>query len=451
MGLILLQFIALTATVVFLTYVVLILVPFTRRKPTSSGNHERFSWHLFVPALNEHAVIAETVQRARADFPFAHVWVIDDHSDDDTAQIVDALTADDDHVHLVRRRPPAARTGKGAALNAGYAALNTWLGPGCRREEVIVGVIDADGRLAPDALDQVAADTAFGTPEVGAVQIAVRMENRGRLGPDDAISMLGPRFSRWLVRMQDMEFMTTIAAMQMLRGHTGSVGLGGNGQFSRLSVLDDIAMAYDEPWHGALLEDYELGLHVLLTGHQNRFIYDTHVEQEGLTRLRRLMTQRTRWTQGTMQCSTYLGDIMRSPHLSNAAVVESSYFLITPWLQTVGVIVWPLLFAVTVFAATTYAGGPLGFVGDFWPLITITLCFGILPFALWGPVYRRAVEPRLSRTRSWLLGVSYTGYLYYTYLTTWRAAARVFLGRHGWAKTRRNAEVRAVVPEEAHV
>lgn len=445
MGLILLQFIALTATVAFLTYVVLILVPFVRRKPAARGNHERFAWHVFVPARDEQAVIAETIARTRADFPVAHVWVIDDDSDDDTGRIVEALTADDDHVHLVRRRLPDARTGKGAALNAGYAALNAWLEPGCRREEVIVGVIDADGRLAPDALDYVAADAAFGTPEVGAVQIAVRMENRGQLGTNDAVSKMGPRFSRWLVRMQDMEFMTTMSAMQMLRGHTGSVGLGGNGQFSRLSALDDIAETYEEPWHGALLEDYELGLHVLLTGHENRFIYDTHVEQEGLTRLRRLMTQRTRWTQGTMQCSTYLGQIMRSPHLSNAAVVESSYFLITPWLQTLGVVVWPLLFAVTGVAAATYPGGPFVFLGDFWPLAMITVFFGIVPFALWGPIYRRAVEPQLSRPKSWLIGASYAGYLYYTYVTTWRAAARVVLRRRSWSKTRRNAELHSAV------
>ena len=71
--------------------------------------------------------------------------------------------------------------------------------------------------------------------------------------------------------MQDLEFRTTIAAMQMLRIRTGSVGMGGNGQFTRMSVLDDIGTQHGLPWHDALLEDYELGLRALLSGHQNRY------------------------------------------------------------------------------------------------------------------------------------------------------------------------------------
>ena len=77
--------------------------------------------------------------------------------------------------------------------------------------------------------------------------------------------------------MQDIEFRTAIAAMQTLRVQTGSVGLGGNGQFTRLSVLDEIAQRAGCPWHGALLEDYELGLHVLLAGYENRYVDETYV------------------------------------------------------------------------------------------------------------------------------------------------------------------------------
>ena len=56
--------------------------------------------------------------------------------------------------------------------------------------------------------------------------------------------------------------------------------------------LDEVRAKYGWPWHNALLEDYELGLRVLLSGYENRYVHDTYVAQEGLTSFRRLITQR---------------------------------------------------------------------------------------------------------------------------------------------------------------
>ncbi|PZS13536.1 MAG: multidrug transporter [Pseudonocardiales bacterium] len=440
MGLTLLEFVALFVTVMFLSYVVMILLPFLRRPRTEPGDSAEFEWHFLIPARDEEAVIATTMGRCRADFPRAHLWVVDDASTDRTAALVAAAAESDSHVHLVRRQLPDARTGKGHALNSGYRALDEWLPSWSDRTRTIVAVLDADGRLAPDALSYVSSASVFGEPKVGAAQIAVRMENRDDLGQVAAVSRAGRRFSRYLVRMQDMEFMTSMSAMQLLRERTGSVGMGGNGQFSRLTALDEIARRYDQPWHGALLEDYELGLHILLVGYRNRFVYDTYVEQEGLVSMRRFIVQRARWTQGTMQCSAYIGDIIRCPNLSNAGVVESCYFLITPWLQVIGVVLWPVLLLLTLLKAADYPAGPGAFVGQFWPIVGLALIFGALPFVLWGPVYRRNVEPGLSRTRSWVLGAGNAAYLLYTYLSTTRALTRVVLRRQGWDKTRRNTE-----------
>ncbi len=58
-------------------------------------------------------MIGATLARCRTDFPHANVWVVDDDSEDDTAAIVLAAAAEDPHVHLVQRRLPDARTGKG--------------------------------------------------------------------------------------------------------------------------------------------------------------------------------------------------------------------------------------------------------------------------------------------------------------------------------------------------
>jgi cellulose synthase/poly-beta-1,6-N-acetylglucosamine synthase-like glycosyltransferase len=441
MGLVLLEFVGLFVAVVYMTYVVMIVLPFLRRKRTVPGNHNYFQWHLFVPARDEDSVIEMTMARCRADFPTAHVWIIDDASTDRTAAIVAETEAGDPHVHLVRRVTPDARTGKGAALNAAYRALDAWLPADADRTRAIISVIDADGRLARDALDYVSSDTVFGDPAVGAAQVAVRMENRDDLGDLAPSSRLGRWFSRYLVRMQDLEFMTTMSAMQLLREKTGSVGMGGNGQFSRLSALDEVARRYQQPWHGALLEDYELGLHILLVGYHNKFVYETRVEQEGLTMVRRLLAQRSRWTQGAMQCSSYVADIVRSPNFTNAGMVESCYFLLNPWLQVLGVILWPTFLVLTTLQALHYPGGLGSFVENFWPVALLAALFGAAPFIMWGPIYRRQVEPSIGWFRGWLLGIGNALYICYTYFATPRAVVRMLRGRHGWAKTRRNAEL----------
>jgi hypothetical protein len=59
-------------------------------------------------------------------------------------------------------------------------------------------------------------------------------------------------FGRTLVRLQDMEFRAPIAAIQLGRRTTGTVGLGGNGQFTRLSGLIEIARGADGPWRAGV-------------------------------------------------------------------------------------------------------------------------------------------------------------------------------------------------------
>jgi cellulose synthase/poly-beta-1,6-N-acetylglucosamine synthase-like glycosyltransferase len=435
-----LQALSLFSMVLFLGYVATIVVPYVRHPSDEPGDASSFEWHIFIPARDEEVVIAGTVTRLLRDFPATHVWVVDDASEDRTAQVVLEL-ARDPRAHLVQRHLPNARTGKGDALNAAYDALLDWLPTDHNPERVIVGVVDADGSLAPDVLDLVAGARVFGDQKVGAAQISVRMSNRLGRADGAARSVLGARFAGFLVRMQDLEFVGTISAMQMLREKTGSVGLGGNGQFTRLSVLNTLAAHHDAPWHGALLEDYELGLHILLAGYQNRFVFGAEVEQEAVESVRRLVAQRARWAQGAMQCSRkYLTPILQSRHLSAAGALEAAYFLVAPWLQLFGVLYWPSLYAVFAVKAWSFPGGPLAFAQAFWPLAVVTLMTGVLPFVVWGPLYRRVVDPKMGLVRSLLLGLGYSAYLAYSYPTTLRAFGRTLAGRTGWAKTRRNAE-----------
>jgi cellulose synthase/poly-beta-1,6-N-acetylglucosamine synthase-like glycosyltransferase len=436
------QALAFVLLVVFLSYVSVILVPFLRRKPDPEGNPGDFIWHVLIPCRDEDVVIGHTLKLLRKQFPQAHVWVVDDHSDDNTAGIVEAAAGQDDMVHLIRRFRPAARTGKGDALNVAYRTLNEWLPAGTDHDKVIVLVVDADGHLAENAFRQAAGSLAFGDPEVGAAQTAVWMTNVDdpALKSGKGFARVKHAFGRYLVLMQDMEFRTTIAAMQSLRRHTLTVGLGGNGQFTRLAALDAIARSEGQPWHGALLEDYELAIHIMLGGYKTVYMHDTHVSQEALPSLRRLMTQRTRWCHGGMQCSVYLKRIFESPYFSNLGAIESSYFLIQPFVQVIGLLLWPTLFITMVAQGSMTMGGFLSWLVSAWFVIPLIIVTSVAPFALWGPVYRKQSAPHKNFFTGILWGIGYWLYMYQNYVSVLRATHRMITGRHGWAKTRRNNE-----------
>jgi cellulose synthase/poly-beta-1,6-N-acetylglucosamine synthase-like glycosyltransferase len=450
---------ALVLVVLFLCYLSAIVRSYFRGKPAASADVDAFGWHMFVPCRDEEAVIDQTIERLRTAFPVAHVWVIDDDSDDATADIVTGWADRDSFVHLVQRRRPFARTGKGDALNSAYYALNAYLAeqrprprprrPAPRprfvdRAATIVCVVDADGHMAANALQQVSGPAGFGSPRCGAAQITVRMRNRDERTPRPGRGRLANAFSRYLVRMQDIEFRTAIAAMQALRVRTRSVGLGGNGQFTRLSVLDEIARQAGQPWHGALLEDYELGVHVLLAGYENRYVDTTYVSQEGVTDLRRLLTQRTRWSQGNIQCVKYLPEIIRSRHFGSAAVVEAAYYLLLPFIQLIGMLIWPVVFVYAIHSTTVGADGFVGWLGNAWWFLSLMVLLGLVPFAMWGPIYRRKCEPQVSWWRSVMWGLGMCLYVYYLYVSVTRAFVRLALRRSGWAKTRRNSENLAI-------
>ncbi|QXC59677.1 glycosyltransferase [Aquihabitans sp. G128] len=288
----------------FLAYVAAIIVPFLRRRPVVPGRAEDLDFHVFVPCLDEEAVIGATIRRIRASFGSLHVWVVDDASADGTLAVVEALAAKDADLHVVRRRRPEAQQGKGEALNSAYRELDAHLrSGGCseeQRQRTVVTVLDADGRLDHDALSVLASASVFGDPTIGAAQIRVAIANTEA----DVVEGTGWRDrwrnarAHWLLRCQDIEFQTSIAAQQTLRLVTGSAGLGGNGQFTRLSVLDRIVAAHGGPWHGSLLEDYELGIHTILAGARTTYVHDTAVRQQALPTVRPFLRQRTRWAQG---------------------------------------------------------------------------------------------------------------------------------------------------------
>lgn len=444
------QGVGLVMGITFFTYVVMIVVPYVRRTPIPPGDSLALEWHFMVPCRDEEAVIGGTIEYLRTTFPHAHVWIIDDDSDDRTADVVRFMRRGrgrvDRHIHLVQRYRPYARSGKGDALNAAYHALWTWMGRHADADRAIVVVVDADGRPAPNCLDVCAADHLFGDPAVGAVQVKVRMINRGV--PDPGSRGLRKQFGMLLVRMQDMEFRTAISAIQLSRKHTGTIALGGNGQFTRLSALDSIAGEEGLPWRGSLLEDFELGVHLLTAGWKTGYSMDTYVDQEALYDPRRFLTQRTRWGQGVLQCIRYVPKIWNSPHLSTVGALEMLYYLAQPWMQLIGSAIYPVPLVLLLIEAIRQPAALAAWfgAGGAWLPFTIYALLGQLPFLIWGPIYRARCERQTSLLRCIGYGMAYGLYVFSFYITTWRAFIRLVRGRNGWAKTRRNTEVTGTGP-----
>jgi len=417
----------------FLIYVTSIVVPFLRHRPAVPGDDNEYEWHFVVPCLNEERVIEQTVARLRADFPHSHVWCVDDASVDNTSRILRRLADRDLHVHVVTRRLPHAQLGKGPALNAAWRAVVDWLGNGVDPDRVIVGVVDADGLLDPECLRALSGPKYFGEPAISAVQIQVRVSN-GDLAAEGASPA-----SRVLIRMQDLEFTTVIAAIQMLRHNVGSVGMGGNGQFTRLSALNLIAGEFGQPWQDALIEDFELGLHVLLTGGRNEYCHETWVSQQGPATFARLVRQRSRWGQGAMQCARYLNPVLRSPNISTGAAVEITYFLALPWLQILGDVIYLIALVALIYSSFTVPGGPLHWLleAGAWQLIPLFLVFGLGPLFIWGPIYRRRNAVGLSRWKAAVLGLANWPYLFVHHCAVWWAFTRTIRSRNDWKKTER--------------
>ncbi|MDG4767030.1 glycosyltransferase family 2 protein [Solwaraspora sp. WMMD406] len=420
--------------VTFCAYVLSIMIVYLRRKPASAGDPDEFDWHLIVPCRDEAAVIGETVRHLVDTFDSATIWCVDDGSVDGTREILETFSGLD-RVRILCRTPPKARQGKGAALNEAWAAIRSAARNDAAAGKLIVGVIDADSRLDVECFAKLAGSQYFGDSTVGAVQVEVRMV---QCGSTRSAAVSHSRWGRMLIRLQDLEFRAPIAAMQELRRRTGSVGMGGNGQFTRLSVLNEIAESYGTPWHGALLEDFELGLHVLLVGSRTEYCPEAWVEQEALVTARHLLRQRSRWAQGSMQCARYFPAIMRSRHVRNSAAVEITYFLAAPWFQLVGTVTYTACLGVLVYYIRNTSDGAAGWwTRGGWGVIPLIVIFGILPFAVWGIAYRVRCAQSISRSTAIGIGFCHWVYSYVQCVAVWMAFVRLLRAKSDWQKTAR--------------
>lgn len=403
----------------FLLYVCAMFLIGRRREPATGAAAQDLFFVFVLPCLNEELVLDASLRRL---FTFAgDNWValvVDDGSDDATAEIATRYAGD--RVWLLRRSAPNARQGKGAALNAAYQHVQQWLADSGRSSDrVILVVLDADGRIETDALTTVA--PLFADPRVGAVQIGVRMYNRD---------------ASLLARMQDMEFVVYTEIFQRSRTRFGTAGLGGNGQFTRLSALESLGQG---PWSDQLTEDLDLSVRLQAANWLTRFTPKTFVSQQAVTRLRPMLRQRARWFQGHLQAWSRIPLLIGSP----ASVGRTVTVLFT---LTIPALLLMITFSVVAFFSTLALfalGDPTAqdlFVRN-GPAVALwyLLAFGLVP--VYAYVYRRAAGGRIGVLRTLLYAYAFSIYAYLWLPTGWWAVGRQLWRRRNWVKTLRAADM----------
>jgi cellulose synthase/poly-beta-1,6-N-acetylglucosamine synthase-like glycosyltransferase len=383
------------------------------RRDGVGAREKDFLWVFVVPALNEEVTIADSIARLQQTHAtHAVVLAIDDGSDDGTGEILAGIA--DDRLHVLTRTAPHARRGKAAALNDAYRYLNSSIltDPAYARwtpQQVIVAIVDADGRLDPSA--PTSAGMHFADDRVGGLQVLVRIYNRR-----------SP-----LTWAQDVEFTAFGRLFQAGRAWWGTANLGGNGQFTRLAALD----AVDDgsgPWRNTLTEDQDLGVRIIQAGWANAQDNDATIHQQGLNSLRRLYRQRVRWAQGNWQAFSLLGGVGR-PSLPPVARIDSVFYLLTPLLQLL--MGTSFLISVAMWALDI---GPRSVT--VWWVLALFLALSLGPTIA---ILLLRQGPWHSRLLGVLLVVPYTIYSWIIFPVLAASLLRQALGRNSWAKTPRES------------
>jgi cellulose synthase/poly-beta-1,6-N-acetylglucosamine synthase-like glycosyltransferase len=424
---VLMWFLLAVTLLTFATACVLIVVARSelrrQRRDVCTALEDEYLWVYLVPALNEDVTIADSVHRlAAVEATHKVIVVIDDGSDDGTPGVLAALRREVPALTVLRREPPNARLGKGAGLDNAWQLVHdeVMTDPryaGWPPEKVVVGVVDADGRIQPDAPRIIAGVLA--DERVGGVQVLVRIYNRGT----------------YLTWGQDVEFGVTAFVHQLGRSSWGTANMGGNSQYMRLATLDDVAGTQDlppgigrGPWRDRLTEDQDIGVRAIHAGWRGAQTVLTWVDQQGVTDVRRLLRQRVRWAQGAWQCV----GMVRQAHKARTGALgrlDHYVYLVMPILQ----LAMGLGLLLSAFFLV-FRGVP--FYSGWWPTLVFFLAVGILPgFA----ALLVTAEPGRLRVPRAVLGL--VPYIVYTWLL-WPAIpialVRETFGIRGWTKTVRN-------------
>ena len=245
---------------------------------------------VLLPAHNESMGLLPTVADIKSQLqPGERLLVVADNCTDDTAAV--ALTAG---AEVIERLDPI-RIGKGYALDFGirHLSLNP---PG------IVVVIDADCRLAGDAIDQLATTcTMTGRP----VQALYLMTANEKSPINHQVAQFAWRVKNWIRPLG-------------LKALGLPCQLMGTGMAMPWDVVRSVDLA-----NGSIVEDLRLGLDLARAGHLPFFCPSARVSSEFASSAKGAKIQRARWEQSHIQTI-----LIAAPRLAWRAILQRNWGLL---------------------------------------------------------------------------------------------------------------------------
>lgn len=277
--------------------------------------------YIMMPALNEANQIEATVSRllrAMSPLPCKTTLIIINDGSDDGTDVKLQRFAGNNRVHILTRKLPHAREGKGKALNDGLKWITTQTHD---FKQTVVGVIDSDSKPSFKILLNIF--NGFTHSNYDLLQTGISISN----------------IHNFLTLMQEFEFGVPNFLQQIIRMGWGSAIASGNGQFMTLEMATQIK------WNNSLLDDLEFSINGLLHGFNGGFLANTFMPQEGVNQYKPLIKQRVRWCQGGMQCLKRYGKrVFFSKKIPPKLKTDLIIFMILPFFS--------MLFTFSSFLAT---------------------------------------------------------------------------------------------------
>ncbi|GEO56906.1 glycosyltransferase [Companilactobacillus bobalius] len=391
----------------------------------SEQDLNQFFYFMLLPCLNEGKVIKNSLTYLNNLKGRKQIIVIDDASTDDTVAQAKGTTGP---ISIVQRKLPNAQTGKGDALNSAIPTVqkiikDKKLDP----QKCIIGVLDADSVLSANSIYKL--NESFEDLHTDAVQIRIKMKSPKKI----------------LQTFQDIEFFVVNHLIQLTRTHLKAVALCGNGQFFRVStVLDSLG---EKPWGNALLEDYELTLRMELHGLVIKYVDEAYVEQEALTKVKKLVRQRARWAQGGFNCWKYAKKITTSKVISVGQKFDTYFFFIQPILNILADF---SIIYLTINFVTRYVQNPEFIFIAFIIMTFISLFFGTVFTIIYHKELKLHDKSHLViqkedmineklHFRKIILSIGLISYIYVIlFFSLIISCYHLLVGHTGWDKTQRN-------------
>lgn len=287
-----------------------IATKYRKRKLRKNPPIVNYDFHPFVsilvPCHNEHEVIEKTALNIlNINYSDFEIILIDDRSEDNTAEIIKGLEKKYDKIAALIREKDAI-AGKSAVLNDAMKLA---------KGDAIL-VFDADAKVEADFLEKMI--PKLEPADVGAVQAQKVIINAKQ---------------NFLTQCQYNEYILDTHLQIGRDAVRGAVELRGNGELIKRQALKSI-----DGWNEqTIVDDLDMSTRLHIKGWDIRFCPEAKVFEEGVITFPALIKQRRRWVEGSIRrYLEYAGQVFTSEDMSLRVgfdlIAYISEFLLPFWL-----------------------------------------------------------------------------------------------------------------------